>query len=140
MALFEDRKGLEAEPQVAADVRARSSPIGAKQEVLFHGELRKEPATLGYERDAKVDDRLRSQTQEVDPLPLGLQKDLTVVDRKRDTVEHPHSAIAGIDIVEDDPMCQGKPSPQRYGAGFPPASHQQSFVRRRERRSDSKSA
>jgi hypothetical protein len=102
---------------------------------------------LGYERDAKVDDRLRCQTHEVDPLSVGLQKDLasidryqahdaahkgalavaigaqqhdrlTVVDRQRDPMKHSHGAIASIDIVEDDSMCQGRLSPQRYGAGF----------------------
>src|SRR5439155_1962870 len=44
--LAEDGKRLEAERQIAIDVRARAGAVGAEQQILLHREPRKEPTAL----------------------------------------------------------------------------------------------
>src|SRR5574341_181857 len=138
-SLQEDRERLEARAEVSLYVPARRRPVGAEQQVFLHRELRKEATPLRDEGDAEADDLLGGQPRQVEPLPVRFQEDLATrrpdeahdaLDERalavavgaeedhrlplagldRHAVEHPHGAVAGVDVADDEPTRQGTPS------------------------------
>src|SRR5262245_39127260 len=140
--LGEPREDLEAERQVACDLATRGRPEGAEQQVLLDGEPREQPAPLGHQRDAEVDDllgaaadqvmrgavddrddaaRLRSHhahdalDQRALAVAVGAEQDhgLARIDFHRHVLQHPHLAVGCVDPLDGKTIVQDTPSPRR---------------------------
>src|SRR5499425_3505481 len=86
--LSEHREGLEGQLEVGADLRARLRPVGAQEQIFFHGELGEEPAPLRHEGDAETHDLLGGDAREIDAPTVRLQDDLA-----RSGRYHAHDAL-----------------------------------------------